>query len=201
MVDCQGCHKDGRYRTGMTACADCHTDDPHKGRLKEDCEQCHTTEGFKGEALLFDHDVNTVFPITALHRDLSCARCHEDETYTVKGKECATCHVEAEAFFAGTLFPDRAEPMPDTMHGRVKCEDCHLPDDLKAAAYRVRPRCIQCHNPAYGIYLNECLALVAERLNAWEADSPDEESLRILEAVKKYAPHNFRYALHLLNRP
>ena len=70
---CRTCHKRGRYKTGKTACVDCH-EDSHKGQLGSECESCHSADVGFAEAK-FDHDQQTKFPIEGLHKKLDCGKC------------------------------------------------------------------------------------------------------------------------------
>jgi hypothetical protein len=85
--------------TGLQAsCVGCHSD-PHRGRLGRECATCHTTAGWdRVDTGRFAHD-RTRFPLTGLHRDVACHRCHPPgKTLRVAGFEsCATCHADVHA--------------------------------------------------------------------------------------------------------
>ena len=56
-----------------TACGACHLDE-HRGRVSRQCLDCHTVEAWK-PAPRFDHD-RTRFPLTGLHAQVRCDKCH-----------------------------------------------------------------------------------------------------------------------------
>lgn len=201
LVACTACHENGVYRPRKAECAACH-DDPHAGRLEGACDRCHVTEGFEGKHVAFDHDRQTEFGLSGLHANKKCTDCHDDLSFTVSGSTCSTCHAEAAAFYAGTLFVDLVPPKPDAMHRLVKCTDCHQPEDPKAAAYLVRPRCVSCHNDDYGAYLSQCIGLVAarrQRLFAEGAVPDDAKTGAVFDAIDRFSAHNFVYAQKLLD--
>jgi len=109
-VSCAGCHAPlaradavGRTwgRSRGARCSDCHPD-PHAGQFtvagRNDCARCHDSAaaGFVD----FDHDRDSVFPLSEAHARLECAACHkpvlhgEDEVvhYKPLKQECADCH-------------------------------------------------------------------------------------------------------------
>lgn len=197
-VACAQCHQGGRYHDTPMACASCHAD-PHQGRLGKSCEQCHSVFGFGERLVKFDHNRQTRFPLTGLHAIKDCKACHADRTFRVAGIQCAACHADAEQFYAGTSFPDRAPPHPDAMHGLVRCEDCHHPSDASASAQFVRPRCIACHTPAYGVYLDEATRLIARRLKEVPPGVARAPRIRReMDIIAREAPHNFIYADQLI---
>ncbi len=136
------------YSGTATACADCH-DDPHRGRLGQDCAACHTTADWqKVDRARFNHDL-TRFPLRGLHTRADCASCHRGDMFRIAGfDDCATCHADVHA----GQFRDRA--------AGGACSDCHdvsgfvpsrfgLADHAQTrfpldGAHRTVP-CVSCH--------------------------------------------------------
>lgn len=117
---CTQCHKkeagEGtptRYvRLEFASCSACHAD-PHKGKFKQECAQCHTSRSWHTvKPSVFDH-ASTQFPLRGKHALLKCEQCHPKDPRTrnpsgdvgfhiTKFKECTNCHGDAHAKqFAG----------------------------------------------------------------------------------------------------
>jgi hypothetical protein len=88
-AECQGCHKDvhgGQFaRNGETPCA-----------------QCHSPVGW--HSLLFNHDVQSSFPLTGAHKGVQCRSCHKEERlggqtivrFKPLSSKCEFCHQRAQ---------------------------------------------------------------------------------------------------------
>ncbi len=147
-----------RY-TGLAfaACADCHKDEVHKGRLGNRCEECHQTAGWLRvrERERFDHS-KTVYPLEAKHVGVECRKCHTGQKYTtpLPHGACADCHKDThQGQFAKRADGGRCEschdlngfvparfdlaehqqsPYPLTgSHTAVPCIDCHKVETLR----------------------------------------------------------------------
>lgn len=94
---CAGCHGNGNnFRGIQRACASCHSrNDPHRGQLGRDCQNCHTTAGWK-QVSGFDHS-RTGFALTGAHRQQGCLSCHAGQRWKGLGRTCATCHARDDA--------------------------------------------------------------------------------------------------------
>lgn len=116
IVPCEECHRSWRYKDAETACASCHPDEHHEGRLTSNCALCHNPNGWP--LWRFDHDTQTKFPLTGKHRGLNCHACHATKNVTkiVLGKDCYSCH-QKDDIHRGTL-------------GR-SCERCHSTSSFK----------------------------------------------------------------------
>ena len=111
-VACVSCHKPGRGSDGFRAivfspspsrCSECH-EDPHGGQFRQnlkgsDCSGCHVTARWKPSQ--FDHQTDTTFPLTGVHREVRCAQCHVKKAeiggvltliYSGSSRKCAACH-------------------------------------------------------------------------------------------------------------
>ncbi len=103
------------------SCVDCH-DDHHNGSFGNDCQRCHTTEGWRViNATAQDtgfHDKHA-FKLRGAHTTVQCRQCHGPFGSTpavfkgLKFKNCADCHTDAHV---GQL---------DAPGGVVRCESCH----------------------------------------------------------------------------
>jgi hypothetical protein len=116
--ECTACHADKRFVAKGTACADCHTDDYHQGRLgtPADCKGCHNTRDWKNWS--FDHDRQTRFALTGRHRGLVCSACHSRAGDPAqKPSNCIDCHRRDDRH--------RGEFGED-------CERCHVTDSFSA---------------------------------------------------------------------
>lgn len=168
-VKCGACHKPAlrigkparlgpRKRTGPghswlgleQRCSACHAD-PHHGRFRGTCRECHVTAGWdvieKGH---FNHD-RTRFPLKGKHASVRCSDCHD--VPGLKGRQppfahCTDCHADVHggtATLAGavvdcsgchderafktstyTVAQHRRARYPlEGKHARVRCRDCH----------------------------------------------------------------------------
>lgn len=108
-LGCVACHEPGRpRRETSTRCGHCHAaDDPHRGRLGEDCASCHDQQSWAGGR--FDHD-RANFRLEQAHTPLRCSTCHAGGRYKGTPAGCAACH------------------RPDDTHAGARgtaCADCH----------------------------------------------------------------------------
>ncbi|MEN8374334.1 MAG: hypothetical protein ABFS34_02680 [Gemmatimonadota bacterium] len=135
-----------------------------------DCSACHTSDAWTPARSDpdFDHDDQTIFPITGSHADVECARCHIALRFAepkLAGAECATCHVDVHRASLGpdctschstTSFAEvvGGEPHARTMfpltgaHRVITCESCHV-DDVGGAFGPLDLECTACHQEDY----------------------------------------------------
>jgi hypothetical protein len=91
-----------RYVFGDLACAVCHAD-VHAGQFSDvapnkSCDVCHRAT--RWQDLVFDHDLDSAYPLVGAHRIVACVKCHL--TVENKGKRfvryrpidaaCKSCH-------------------------------------------------------------------------------------------------------------
>ena len=159
-VQCDGCHRQTiKFRGAPGRCFDCHkTNDPHKGRLGEACDDCHAAIAWR-RVKPFNHD-RTRFPLQSAHRVVACSTCHVGERYKGIGTECVECHQIQDVHFRRygakcdschdqnkwitvhfdhdrtTKFPLRAA------HAKIKCDTCHTGDLYHD---KLATTCISCH--------------------------------------------------------
>jgi hypothetical protein len=118
-VACESCHPaQEKHREAPIQCVECHRpDDPHLGRLGDDCADCHGEDTW-GDAR-FDHS-KTEFPLEGKHQDVACALCHPGERYENTAMDCHSCH-ELDDVHRGKFGP--------------RCEDCHTADAWDASNF------------------------------------------------------------------
>jgi hypothetical protein len=119
----------------FSSCKSCHTD-PHKGKFKQECAQCHTPETwFQLKGRQFDHSV-TAFPLKDKHAQLPCEQCHQKNPklknvsgevgfHITKFKQCSNCHADAH----GKQFSSRKDG--------GACESCHNEKGFLPSQYSV----------------------------------------------------------------
>ena len=171
---CESCHQVGKkFRAAASRCVDCHkASEPHKGRLGDKCEGCHSEQGWS-RVKPFDHS-KTKFPLVAAHAKVVCAACHVGERYKDLPTNCASCHAIQDAHAGkrgnkcetchspnawrtvhfdhgkSTKFPLRGK------HAAAKCEACHKTD---ATVSKPSTACAGCHqkdDPHKGQLGNRC---------------------------------------------
>jgi hypothetical protein len=147
-IDCYACHT-ATIATQKLAkdCAGCHkSEDPHGGKLKDGCEACHGQQTWRSD-IVFDHDL-TDFPLSGLHKVVSCAQCHTTLAFSKAPATCDECHSHDDVHKGGL--------------GK-KCESCHSPngwqiwtfDHAKQTHFPLlgahkKLQCADCHHEAPG---------------------------------------------------
>ncbi len=180
---CSTCHKTGKkYAEAPSRCSSCHGEqDPHRGNLGDDCQNCHTSESW--QKFRFNHD-KTDFPLHGAHRDTACNSCHINERYKktpttcnschalddvhhgVNGTDCADCHNERkwrESDFDHNRDTDFALK---GRHAHIRCESCHV-DPVKDKTPDTA--CFSCHrgdDAHHGRYGKKCQTCHGE--NTWK---------------------------------
>jgi len=110
VVRCEDCHRTQSFKDAPQACASCHDDKHHVGRLGANCATCHNPHGWA--RWRFDHGRQTRYALTGGHQNLQCHACHR-ETNAVKVSApttCYACHSRDDAH--------------EGAFGRA-CEKCH----------------------------------------------------------------------------
>ncbi len=153
-------------------CVTCHQDQ-HKGRLGENCLQCHGYNDWKTVSVgRFDHS-QTRFPLTGLHAQVACQKCHKpgpDNIPRYAGiafgtcsdchsdphrgsftQGCQACHntsgwkrVSAQAVNERFDHSNTKFPLLGK-HATVECTQCHAGGDFKKPL--VFQKCADCHQP------------------------------------------------------
>jgi len=185
VVDCFSCHKNtsepstifqDKQNISVTQCAACHQD-VHKGKLGQDCAQCHTENSFltvkSGLTATFDHGV-TDYPLVGKHIGVSCDKCHKEKyTKAIDFSACKNCHADYHKgeFVKNNVSPDCAEchtvmkgfnyslftldkhqktkfPLVGA-HVATACFSCHLSED-KWSFKNKSGSCTECHKNVHG---------------------------------------------------
>ena len=157
---CDGCHVQAvKFRKTPGRCFDCHkAADPHKGRLGEQCNGCHSEEAWR-RVKPFDHG-KTSFALVGAHKTVGCSACHAGEVYKNLGAACVSCHRLQDAH--GGQYGTKCETCHDANkwksvhfnhdkatkfplrggHARVKCNSCHTGDLYRD---KLAMNCASCH--------------------------------------------------------
>jgi len=116
VATCEECHRSWRFKDAGLACASCHRDEHHEGRLGANCALCHNPNAWA--LWRFDHDTQTRFPLVGAHHGLNCHACHVTRKVTkiALGKDCYSCH-QKDDVHRGAL-------------GKT-CERCHVTTSFK----------------------------------------------------------------------
>lgn len=165
-VECAKCHKKNLKGETVTqfidlefgSCRSCHTD-PHKGKFKQECMQCHSVESWhQVKSSAFDHNV-TQFPLKGKHSILLCEQCHPKNAkeknpngefgfHLTRFKFCKDCHSDAHA------------KQFDARKDNGDCSSCHTEKSFSSSTYTVAEHnttrfvlsgahiavpCIKCH--------------------------------------------------------
>jgi formate dehydrogenase gamma subunit len=149
-VKCIDCHKPTKQgSTDMSTavfkgmkfnlCTDCHKD-PHNSQFKEkNCTTCHSTKGWRGKDLIFDHSKDSKYKVEDKHKDLGCAECHVPD------------EKDANAAIKKLAKKKPAEkPKKDVKYGNAQfvnikyklCTDCH--EDQHNNQFKDK-NCTPCH--------------------------------------------------------
>lgn len=120
-VPCEECHRTQSFKDVPLACASCHQDTHHAGRLGSNCASCHNPNSWA--RWLFNHDTQTRYPLTGSHRGLQCHACH---------KEATAAKVTAPTLCYGCHSGDDVH---QGSFGRA-CEKCHNTMSFKAGFSR-----------------------------------------------------------------
>lgn len=156
---CASCHESGaRHADAPTACKGCHgKDDPHKGRLGDDCASCHQPE--RWDRATFDH-ATTDFPLSGSHAPLACQACHANSLFESAGTQCIDCHrtddVHAgargnacESCHTSATWSAKFDHAAKTgfalsgAHGALECRNCHVAEPEYGGLAR---ECSACHS-------------------------------------------------------
>lgn len=183
VVECARCHVPDRPAPAFARCRDCHRDTHEAARLGrprlDNCENCHTVEGFRPASFGLEAHQETAFPLRGAHRAVPCLACHQ----TASGGwamekphgSCVACHEDPhrggmEGFagdrgcvachdastWRGALFDHDRTPFPLTgAHARQACAECHQPADYRHG----KTDCASCHkDPHLGQFADRVLA-------------------------------------------
>ncbi len=144
---CVRCHATlTEYRGTPTTCYACHkADDEHKGKFGTDCGACHGTRSWSGATV--DHS-RTAFPLTGVHRSVSCGSCHKNNVFSGTPTACSACHKKPSTH------------QPDAFSS---CKQCHSTAAWKPATFNAAHSfpmthrnaggiCTRCHVGSWAVY-------------------------------------------------
>jgi hypothetical protein len=121
VVPCEECHRTKSFADTSSKCEACHKDTSHEGRLGADCSLCHNPNGWK--FWKFDHDKQTMYPLTGAHKGLHCHLCHREKNVKKVSQysSCYACHAA-----------------DDTHQGNfgTACEKCHTTKTFRPGGLR-----------------------------------------------------------------
>ncbi len=158
------------------SCVTCHQDE-HRGRLGQNCQQCHGFNDWKvlaGPLGQFDHS-RTRYPLTGLHQQVACQKCHlpgadgRPKYVGLAFSTCNDCHADPHhGAFAGSCqschntggwkrvsaaavserFDHSRTKFPlQGKHAEVRCDQCHAGGDFKKPV--AFQKCSDCHQDAH----------------------------------------------------
>lgn len=180
-VHCSQCHLDPSAPPGpqriqfeeiSSSCAACHAEPiEHQGLFGQDCQQCHSAQGWSPaflEGFSFEHFASTGFSL-ALHdldfdgQVLQCNACHADDLEQDVLPTCISCHSQGvDGFFFiqehqekfGTACLDCHDGVDrfsnfdhaqffilDGAHQELACEQCHADQSFSGTP----TACSDCH--------------------------------------------------------
>jgi hypothetical protein len=121
VVPCEECHRTTSFKDTPRACANCHKDTNHEGRLTANCGLCHNPNGWA--RWRFDHATQTRYPLTGAHQGLQCHACHSTKAVAkiALPANCYGCHSR--------------DDVHQGSFGR-NCEQCHTAVSFKQKAGR-----------------------------------------------------------------
>ncbi len=141
---------------------------PHGSDFKINCDDCHTTEGWKVDfkTLRFNHDL-TQYPLIGQHQQVNCKSCHNSLIFTEAGTDCISCHTDIHYQTVGFECARCHTPKSWIVenitgihqlsrfplvgpHVTADCYDCHT--SLSESLLRFEPlgiECYDCHNDDY----------------------------------------------------
>lgn len=197
---CLDCH-DPKQGVAPAKCLSCH--EPLQRRIAagkglharqeyRDCKTCHVEhQGLEFELVwwgkqgreAFDHAL-TGQPLAGKHRELACAKCHQQRSYLGAPVDCAACHKDVhQGQFAGRAcsschtqqtwrpapgFDHAKSRWPLTgRHAQVACEKCHpRPESLAGGATALvrvfhavsGQECARCHQDPHRARLGSACA-------------------------------------------
>ncbi len=130
-VNCSDCHDDlTRFDVTPSDCYSCHRSNYDKAenpshflaRISTDCQECHDVQGSPWGASSFNHDVQTLWPLTGAHNGAECAGCHQG-IFLGTPDDCWSCHQQDYEATGSGQFPDAPNHVENNLN--QNCEICH----------------------------------------------------------------------------
>lgn len=138
---------------------------PHGNDLAFNCDECHTTKGWKMDAdASFDHN-KTNFNLEGQHKQTECLACHKSLVFSKANSQCNLCHSDiheqtvgsdcekchtSESWLVNNIIDIHQMSRFPLMgaHTILDCKDCHQ----SASALQFPPlgtNCFDCHSDTY----------------------------------------------------
>lgn len=130
-VACVQCHT--ATTTTRRVCTTCH-ESPHRRRLEQRCDQCHTARAWDDTSPIDLHR-RTRLPLDGMHSLADCTECHRratDGIYTGASADCFACH--ADDYRRGDVHPDHRGTADSAPFPR-DCRVCHRTDSWMPAFF------------------------------------------------------------------
>ncbi|MBI2932726.1 MAG: hypothetical protein HYY16_13850 [Planctomycetes bacterium] len=147
-LDCGKCHPSPPlanvrlFHSAPTACRACHID-AHKGQFdkgafrNKDCRACHDFNSFMPSVFTLEMHQAASFPLTGLHRGVSCNECHRPSESAPRGRRifcgtasrCDACHQNVH----DKIFD--APHLPQTVGLEEGCARCHTTESFRVRRF------------------------------------------------------------------
>lgn len=121
---CVQCHR--ANESTRRACTTCH-EDPHRRRLTQRCDQCHSATAWEDTSAIDLHR-RTRLPLDGMHLLADCTECHRratDGIYTGATADCFGCH--ADDYRRNDVHPNHRGDADSAPFPR-DCRVCHRTD-------------------------------------------------------------------------
>ncbi len=146
-IECRDCHLKhspvtGQLRyIGLTfdACVRCHAN-PHQISRLDDCQRCHSVQGWDAAHLKFDHQRDTSFVLDGRHAKASCDACHSPTRRPTSSQPLhRILAIPAAAATTPATAPSRVTFQMEGI-GRT-CNQCHADPHVPTLG----SQCDKCH--------------------------------------------------------
>ena len=141
---------------------------PHGNKLKIQCQDCHTTRGWKPlrAKLEFNHS-QTKFPLRGRHTEVQCVDCHQDLDFSNAPGKCQDCHADLHRRKNGAQcelchnsngwqvsihnINEHQDRFPLIgAHAAVDCYSCHKVGAVgQFNRFGLSTECVSCHLTAF----------------------------------------------------
>ncbi|MCF7921884.1 MAG: hypothetical protein K9M55_04205 [Candidatus Marinimicrobia bacterium] len=158
---CSQCHENQNFAGTAQECAGCHLNAWETGETFSHeaaefaltCEDCHDAVAWVPST--WSHDIDTDYPLTGAHVEVTCLECHLSSPYSEQSSECYACH---QATYEATRDPNHVNASIPTT-----CGVCHTTDnwesiniDHSLTAFPLMGahadvECAVCHNDGYDL--------------------------------------------------
>jgi len=118
VVDCRACHETLVFSEANSDCISCHAD-MHQQTVGTDCARCHNSSNWLVDNTTDLHQENG-FPLTGVHKALSCEECHVSAStlqFNRLGNDCISCHLKD--------FNAATDPNHKQSGFSTNCLECH----------------------------------------------------------------------------